>query len=88
MKLIICVDDNNGMMFNRRRQSKDREVRHDILAYTMPERIWMNEYSLEQFETDDISRIQVANNFLIQADDNDYCFIENGQYLIDESRLG
>ena len=43
MKLIICVDDNNGMMFNRRRQSKDREVRHDILAYTMPERIWMNE---------------------------------------------
>ena len=23
MKLIICVDDNNGMMFNRRRQSKD-----------------------------------------------------------------
>ena len=87
MKLIICVDDNNGRMFNRRRQSKDREVRHDILAYTMPERIWMNEYSLEQFETDDTSRIQVANNFLIQADDNDYCFIENGQYLIDESRL-
>ena len=83
MKLIICVDDNNGMMFNRRRQSKDREVRHDILAYTMPERIWMNEYSLEQFETDDTSRIQVANNFLIQADDNDYCFIENGQYYID-----
>ena len=85
MKLIICVDDNNGMMFNRRRQSKDREVRHDILAYTMPERIWMNEYSLEQFETDDTSRIQVANNFLIQADDNDYCFIENGQYLINSS---
>ena len=50
MKLIICVDDNNGMMFNRRRQSKDREVRHDILAYTMPERIWMNEYSLEQLK--------------------------------------
>lgn len=25
MKIIVCIDDKNGMMFNHRRQSKDRE---------------------------------------------------------------
>ena len=26
MKVIVCVDDNNGMMFNNRRQSRDEKV--------------------------------------------------------------
>ena len=30
MKIIICLDDNNGMMFNRRRQSQDIKVIEDV----------------------------------------------------------
>ena len=30
MNIIVCVDDNNGMMFNKRRVSQDVEVREDI----------------------------------------------------------
>ena len=27
MIIMVCVDDNNGMMFNKRRQSQDRVLR-------------------------------------------------------------
>ena len=30
MNIIICLDDNNGMMFNKRRQSQDRILRADL----------------------------------------------------------
>ena len=31
MIVIVCVDDNNGMMFNKRRQSQDRVLRQRML---------------------------------------------------------
>ena len=31
MKIIACLDDNNGLLFNNRRQSRDRVVIEDIL---------------------------------------------------------
>ena len=31
MQVILCLDDRNGMMFNHRRQSRDRAVIQDIL---------------------------------------------------------
>ena len=31
MKVIVCVDDNNGMMFNNRRQSRDRILIEDVV---------------------------------------------------------
>ena len=30
MYIIICLDDNNGLAFNHRRQSQDRIVAEDI----------------------------------------------------------
>jgi hypothetical protein len=33
MKVIVCIDDGLGMMFNKRRQSRDRAVIADILSY-------------------------------------------------------
>ena len=32
MKLIFCLDDKNGILFNRRRQSRDGELLRDALA--------------------------------------------------------
>jgi hypothetical protein len=32
MKIIICLDDNNGMLFNNRRQSRDSVVLEDVFA--------------------------------------------------------
>jgi len=32
MIVAVCVDDKFGMLFNKRRQSKDRELRKDLLS--------------------------------------------------------
>lgn len=45
MKLILCVDVDNGMTFNDRRQSRDREVIKDIARYVGDGRIIISEYS-------------------------------------------
>ena len=34
MKIIVCVDNQNGMMFNHRRQSQDRVLRKRIMELT------------------------------------------------------
>lgn len=34
MNVIVCVDDNNGMLFNKRRQSRDKAVIDKIINIT------------------------------------------------------
>lgn len=45
MIIIVCADNNNGMMFNNRRQSQDRTLRDHILQLIGTSKLWMNEYS-------------------------------------------
>ena len=75
MILIACVDDDNGMMFNHRRQSQDRVLRERILKMTNGCRLWMNHYSVRQFES--APQINVDDNFLNEAVHGDYCFVED-----------
>ena len=77
MILIVCVDDNNGMMFNKRRQSQDRLVREQIINETKGARLWMNHYSYKQFIETVADHIVVDDDLLNKASENDYCFIEN-----------
>lgn len=49
MKLIICLDSKNGMMFNRRRQSRDRILIENILELCKGETVFTNEYSAPLF---------------------------------------
>ena len=49
MILFICLDDNNGMMFNNRRQSMDVSVRKRILSIVKNKKLWMSEYTKKQF---------------------------------------
>lgn len=77
MKIIICIDDKNGMMFNKRRQTKDSAVRKDISEMVTTSRIWMNAYSAQQFYSEsDRMNIAIDEGFLDKAE-NDYCFVEN-----------
>ncbi len=69
MKLIICLDDNNGMMFNNRRQSKDCEVRRRILDIVGEDRLWTSDYTKSQFE----ETIKICSD----KKDADYIFAEN-----------
>lgn len=74
MKLIVCVDDKNGMMFNKRRQSKDSVVRADIAAEVGTDTLWMNGYSAKQFQDTPNLKICVQEDFLEKA--KGYAFAE------------
>ncbi len=49
MTLIFCVDDNFGLMFNKRRQSRDSAVLDDIKNCFAGEKICMSPYSEKLF---------------------------------------
>ena len=64
MRVIVCVDDNGGMLFNHRRQSRDRVLCERVLQMA-DERdcsVYMNTYSAKIFPED--NRIAVSENYL------------------------
>lgn len=76
MKLILCVDELGGVLFNRRRQSQDRLLRARILELTAGSELWMTAYSAKQFvEGGDFI---VDEDCLAKAGENAYCFAEQG----------
>ena len=79
MKIIVCLDEHDGMLFNRRRQRKDSALRRHVLQMCAEGVLWMNRYSAAQFSEEDMGKdiIIVAENFLDKAGPNDYCFLEN-----------
>ena len=76
MRIIVCLDDRNGMLFNKRRQSKDSLLRKEMLALCKNDGLWMNEYSAKQFESLP-EFVTVHDKFLEMARDNGSCFVEN-----------
>ena len=44
MIAIVCLDENNGMFFNERRQSKDRYVIRDIVHMVENNTLYIKEY--------------------------------------------
>lgn len=77
MIVIACIDDNGGMMFNRRRQSQDSILRERIIEMTGNAALWMNHYSAGQFDAGNIPHLNIDDAFLQEAVEGDYCFVEN-----------
>ena len=76
MIVILCLDDKNGMMFNNRRQSKDKVVIQDILKLINGKKLFINSYSENLFQNSE-SNLIIDNNFLNNATKEDYCFVED-----------
>lgn len=76
MNIIVCIDDEYGMLFNHRRQSRDRLLRERILMLTKGTKLWMNLYSAKQFEEECAKNMFVDEAFLHNAGNGDYCFVE------------
>ena len=77
MIAIICLDDKNGYLFNKRRQSQDRVLRAKLLEMTGDSKLWMNAYSQKQFENEMSPVIEVDEEFASKASEGEYCFFEN-----------
>lgn len=77
MKVMICLDDHNGLLFNKRRQSLDRKVHQDMVSYVGSKVLWMNAYSYKSFaEASDNCRVD--DNYWEMAKEEDFCFAEDG----------
>ena len=75
--LIACVDDCMGMMFNKRRVSRDEAVIRRIIKIVGNKRIWMSQYSYPLFENIKTENIVTDDLFIEKALGDEYCFIEN-----------
>ena len=77
MNVIVCIDDNNGMLFGGRRQSRDVALCERVLEVSRGSILRMNKYSYELFENLSAANIKVNDSFLKRAKNGDFCFIEN-----------
>lgn len=79
MVIIACVDDRNGLMFHRRRQSRDSVVCQDILRACRDKKLYMSAYSKKLFQEMEGVETKVSEDFLNQAGEGDTCFIEDAK---------
>ena len=66
MTIIVCVDEQGGILFNHRRVSSDRSVVSDIVKYADHTNLYMSEYSAKLFPT--AANVIVIPNLLNSAD--------------------
>lgn len=87
MIVIFCLDDENGMMFNHRRQSRDQAVLKDITLLSRSSRLYMNEYTFKLFKDLALPNVVAASDFLQQAKEGDYCFVEDVNVLSFQEKI-
>ena len=75
VKVIICIDDEGGMLFNGRRQSRDPVVSDDIISSIGDKRLLISPFSEKLFPNE--KRVKICKNPLSRAKSEDFCFIEN-----------
>lgn len=77
MNIIVCLDDNNGMMFNKRRQSQDKLLRVSIKELVKGKTLFMNEYSYKLYKDINNENIIVSENYLDECENDNFCLVEN-----------
>lgn len=70
------MDEDLGMAFHNRRQSRDREVTKRILQICGKKKLWMEPYSEKLFAEELPEVWQSSEGFLKQAGDGEVCFTE------------
>ena len=75
MNLIVVLDDRNGMMFNHRRQSRDRVLTDRILQIS-GKKLTIHPYSAELFAGKEAD-LTITEDPLAVAGKGEWCFLEN-----------
>ena len=76
MIAVVCIDDRNGMLFNRRRVSRDRVQQEDLLRLCGGKKLWINRFSAKLFEPFG-PQVVVDEAFLQLAGAGEFCFVED-----------
>lgn len=75
MILITCIDNSNGIMFNKRRVSKDALLIERLKGITKENKIYVSEYSKSLFDGFDNLVLSIEN-----LTNNDFYFLEDEDY--------
>ncbi len=86
MNIIICLDNNKGMLFNSRRQSRDKAVLADVIKNLKHSRLLISPFS-EKLFSDYSDYVIVDDSFLEKANSGDYCFVEDKTLNSHESKI-
>ena len=84
MKVIVCLDDKNGMLFGNRRQSRDRIVIEDICKMT--DVLSIHTFS-EKLFSEVTLQLNVKDDFLKEAKKGEFCFVENQPLIGYEDKI-
>jgi hypothetical protein len=76
MTVIVCVSDDGGMLFNKRRQSRDKILIKNLGEIVGDGILFVSDFSLQLFNDSDISIIAVSNP-LESAGAGDFAFVED-----------
>lgn len=87
MTVIVCIDDNEGMMFGSRRQSRDTVLCERILNNCMGKRLYMDTYSYKMFSQIEGCFAICDDSFLDTAEDDGICFVERDDISLHGDRI-
>ena len=87
MNIIVCLEDKNGMMFNKRRLSQDVAIREDIYKNMDGKSLIMNAYSYKMFSKDEPKIDIIVREDLPVCDKENLQFIEDKQLGNFESEI-
>lgn len=73
MNIIVCIDDDGGLLFNKRRQSKDKAVIEKVHEIVRNNTLWITDFSKALFT----ENVVQDNEMLDKAETDDFCFVEN-----------
>lgn len=80
MKLIFCIEKDNGIMFFGKRHSQDKNLRAKLIEMVGDNKLWMSNYSAKQFT--DYKNIIIDDDYMSKAGTEDYCFVEDRDYIV------
>ena len=77
MILMVCIDDRGGMMFNHRRQSRDRVLCARMLEIAKDSCLHVTPYTQKIFDT--AAPLCVSDAPWLKAAEGEYYFAEDGE---------
>ena len=72
----VCIDDGGGMLFNNRRQSRDRLLIANLLESAKGKPLYIHPYSALLFDGADVT---LSEDPLADCPDGGICFLEKNQ---------
>ena len=76
MTVFLCIDERGGMIFNKRRQSRDRKLIEDVSKISADGILYISDFSEDLFE-DSTASVIVVSDPLESAPAGSYAFVES-----------